>query len=94
MLAKGVLTIFVPMATSTLPIWIAENTKSTIRYSMTAVGAGLGAAMGGLGPYLVVLLRPSWGAVNAVTIVSIIGCIIAIAAVLLSPADRAKQELK
>ncbi len=94
MLAKAVLVAFVPMATSALPIWIAENTKSTIRYSMTATGAGFGAAFGGFGPYLVVFLSPAMGSVNAASMVAIFGCVMAVAAVLLSPRDRAKQELK
>jgi MHS family shikimate/dehydroshikimate transporter-like MFS transporter len=92
--ANVLICLFVPMAISALPIWIAENTRSTVRYSMTAVGTGFGAALGGLAPILIVQYSPSFGPVNAVSAVGMIGCIIAIIAVLFSPKDRAKQELK
>jgi len=92
--ANVLLCLFVPMSISALPIWIAENTRSTIRYSMTAVGSGFGAALGGIAPILVVQFSPSFGSVNTVTAVATFGCIMAIIAMLLSPPDRAKQELK
>lgn len=92
--ANALLHMFVPIANSTLPVWIAENTRSTVRYSMIAVGTGFGAALGGLAPILVVYLSPSLGAVNSVSLIATLGCIIAIIAVVFSPRDRAKQDLK
>jgi MHS family shikimate/dehydroshikimate transporter-like MFS transporter len=88
-----VLGFFTPMAVGVQPAWIAENTRTSVRYSFTAVASGFGSAVGGLAPYLVVQFSPALGAVYATTAVAIFGCLLASFTALFSPPDRVMKEL-
>jgi MFS family permease len=89
-----VLGFFVVMMTSILPAFVTENTKTKERYSLMASAHSLGAAFGGLAPYLVVLFSVTLGPVTATSMVAIFGCLVAALVIPFAPADRVKKELE
>jgi hypothetical protein len=82
------------MMMSVLPAWITENTKTSVRYSTFAAANGIGAALGGLAPYTVVLFSATVGPVTSTAMVAISGCLVGLLVIPFSPRDRAKQELE
>jgi MHS family shikimate/dehydroshikimate transporter-like MFS transporter len=94
LIAGVVLGFLNPLALSVMPAWIAENTKTSMRYSVLGTGNGFGVAIGGLAPYLVVMFSPGLGPAIATAAVAITGCLLAAFIIPFSPPDRAKQELE
>ncbi|MGA2573484.1 MAG: MFS transporter [Candidatus Methanomethylicaceae archaeon] len=94
LLAGIALGFFSPMMMSVLPAWITENTKTSVRYSTFAAANGIGAALGGLAPYTVVLFSATVGPVTSTAMVAISGCLVGLLVIPFSPRDRAKQELE
>jgi MHS family shikimate/dehydroshikimate transporter-like MFS transporter len=83
-----------PLPVAVLPAWVTENTSARSRYSVIGTANGLGVAIGGMAPYLVVAYSTIVAPVLATSMVAISGCLLGALIVIFSPADRAKQELK
>jgi MFS family permease len=95
LLAGITLGFFNPLHISVLPAWVTENTKTSVRYSMLASAHSIGAALGGLAPYTVVLLSLTLGPVTSTAMVAISGCLVgALAIFFFSPGDRVGKVLQ
>ena len=94
LLASVILGFFSPMLIAILPVWVTENTKTSVRYSTMASAYSIGAAFAGFAPYTVVLLSATLGPVTSTAMVAISGCLVAALVIPFSPRDRVKQELE
>ncbi|WP_069808093.1 MFS transporter [Vulcanisaeta thermophila] len=81
---------------SILPAWLGENIETRVRYSGIGFIINLGVALSSFAPYISTYLLSTVGKVNpvlAISLVTIIGAIIAAVFVALSPRDNITDEL-
>lgn len=93
-LAGAILGLLFGIQYAVLPAWLGENISTNVRYTYIAFVINLGVAFSSFAPYIdtalsVALRNP----VMATTMLGIIASIIALVFVLISPRDRAGQEL-
>ncbi len=94
LLAGVVLGFLNPLGLAVLPVWVAENTRTSSRYSVLGTGLNIGMAIGGLAPYLSLVFSGTLTPALATASVAIFGCLLATFIIPFSPKDRVNLELE